>query len=81
MAISWDEIRNVFYTKVSRKELIHFYVQSKPVNEVVYGQVVFDKVSLANKILKEGQIKVRGQQITLTAMAEKMKQMKLEKKK
>ena len=59
MAISWDEIRNVFYTKVSRKELIHFYVQSKPVNEVVYGQVVFDKVSLANKILKEGQIKVR----------------------
>ena len=58
MAISWDEIRNVFYTKVSRKELIHFYVQSKPVNEVVYGQVVFDKVSLANKILKEGQIKV-----------------------
>jgi len=81
MAISWDEIRNVFYTKVSRKELIHFYVQSKPVNEVVYGQVVFDKVSLANKILKEGQIKVRGQEITLTAMAEKMKQMKLEKKK
>jgi hypothetical protein len=81
MAISWDEIRNVFYTKVSRKELIHFYVQSKPVNEVVYGQVVFDKVSLANKILKEGQIKVRGQEITLTPMAEKMKQMKLEKKK
>ena len=58
MAISWDEIRNVFYTKVSRKELIHFYVQSKPVNEVVYGQVVFDKVSLANKIIKEGEIKV-----------------------
>ena len=60
MAISWDEIRNVFYTKVSRKELIHFYVQSKPVNEVVYGQVVFDKVSLANKIIKEGEIKVNN---------------------
>ena len=58
MSITWDEIRNVFYTKVSRKELIHFYVQSKPVNEVVYGQVVFDKVSLANKIIKEGEIKV-----------------------
>jgi len=80
MSISWDEIRNVFYTKVSRKELLHFYVQSKPVNEVVYGQVVFDKVSLANKILKEGPIKVRGQYITMTSMAEKMKQMKLEKK-
>jgi hypothetical protein len=81
MSISWDEIRNVFYTKVSRKELLHFYVQSKPVNEVVYGQVVFDKVSLANKILKEGPIKVRGQYITMTPMGEKMKQMKLEKKK
>lgn len=81
MTISWDEIRNIFYTKVSRKELLHFYVQSKPVNEVVYGQVVFDKVSLANKILKEGPIKVRGQYITMTAMGEKMKQMKLEKKK
>lgn len=81
MSISWDEIRNVFYTKVTRKELLHFYVQSKPVNEVVYGQVVFDKVSLANKILKEGPVKVRGQYITLTAMGEKMKQMKMEKKK
>jgi len=81
MSISWDEIRNVFYTKVSRKELLHFYVQSKPVNEVVYGQVVFDKVTLANKILKEGPIKVRGQYITMTPMGEKMKQMKLEKKK
>ena len=99
MAISWDEIRNAFYAKVSRKELLHFYVQSKPVNEVVYGQVVFDKASLANKILREGSIKVnfispgflpgfdhfpvqvRGQYITMTAMGEKMKQMKLEKQK
>ena len=58
MSITWDEIRNVFYTKVQRRELLHFYVQSKPVNEVVYGQVVFDKVSLANKIVKEGPVKV-----------------------
>ena len=34
-------------------------MQSKPVNEVVYGQVVFDKVALANRILKEGPVKVR----------------------
>jgi hypothetical protein len=64
MAISWDEIRNAFYAKVSRKELLHFYVQSKPVNEVVYGQVVFDKASLANKILREGSIKVSSLDIT-----------------
>ena len=58
MSITWDEIRNVFYTKVQRRELLHFYVQSKPVNEVVYGQVVFDKSSLANKIVKDGPVKV-----------------------
>ena len=58
MSVTWDEIRNIFYTKVQRRELLHFYVQSKPVNEVVYGQVVFDKVSLANKIVKEGPVKV-----------------------
>ena len=52
MSITWDEIRNVFYTKVQRRELLHFYVQSKPVNEVVYGQVVFDKAALANKVVK-----------------------------
>ena len=34
-------------------------MQSKPVNDVVYGQVVFDKQALAEKILKEEQIKVR----------------------
>jgi len=74
MSISWDEIRNVFYTKVQRRELLHFYVQSKPVNEVVYGQVVFDKVSLVNKILKEGPVKVRGHLINVTSMKEKLKQ-------
>jgi len=74
MAISWDEIRNVFYTKVQRRELLHFYVQSKPVNDVVYGQVVFDKVSLANRILKEGPVKVRGHLINVTSMKEKLKQ-------
>ena len=58
MSITWDEIRNVFYTKVQRRELLHFYVQSKPVNEVVYGQVVFDKVSLAAKVVKDGPVKV-----------------------
>ena len=36
-------------------------MQSKPVNEVVYGQVVFDKVALANRILKEGPVKVRAE--------------------
>ena len=60
MSVTWDEIRNIFYTKVQRRELLHFYVQSKPVNEVVYGQVVFDKVSLANKIVKDGPVKVSG---------------------
>jgi len=73
MSISWDEIRNVFYTKVARKELLHFYVQSKPVNEVVYGQVVFDKPALANKILKEGPVKVRGVAINVTSMKDKVK--------
>jgi len=73
MSITWDEIRNVFYTKVQRRELLHFYVQSKPVNEVVYGQVVFDKVSLANKIVKEGPVKVRGHLINITLMKEKVK--------
>merc|ERR1719192_2949471 len=73
MSITWDEIRNVFYTKVQRRELLHFYVQSKPVNEVVYGQVVFDKVSLANKIVKEGPVKVRGHLINVTLMKEKVK--------
>jgi hypothetical protein len=43
---------------VSRSQILHTYVQSKPVNDVVYGQVVFDKTSLANKMLKEGPIKV-----------------------
>lgn len=74
MSISWDEIRNVFYTKVQRRELLHFYVQSKPVNEVVYGQVVFDKIALANRILKEGPVKVRGHLINVTSMKEKLKQ-------
>lgn len=73
MSISWDEIRNVFYTKVQRRELLHFYVQSKPVNEVVYGQVVFDKVALANRVLKEGPVKVRGHLINVTSMKEKLK--------
>jgi len=73
MTISWDEIRNVFYTKVSRRELLHFYVQSKPVNEVVYGQVVFDKPSLANKMVKDGPVKVRGIAINLTLMRDKAK--------
>ena len=58
MSITWDEIRNVFYTKVQRRELLHFYVQSKPVNEVVYGQVVFDRAALASKVVKEGPVKV-----------------------
>jgi len=74
MSISWDEIRNVFYTKVQRRELLHFYVQSKPVNEVVYGQVVFDKIALANRVLKEGPVKVRGHLINVTSMKEKLKQ-------
>jgi hypothetical protein len=57
--VTWDEIRNTFYSRVSRSQILHTYVQSKPVNDVVYGQVVFDKTSLANKMLKEGPIKVR----------------------
>jgi hypothetical protein len=73
MSISWAEIRNVFYTKVPRRELLHFYVQSQPVNEVVYGQVVFDKVALANRVLKEGPVKVRGHLINVTSMKEKLK--------
>ena len=63
MSITWDEIRNVFYTKVQRRELLHFYVQSKPVNEVVYGQVVFDKPALANKVVKDGPVKVMTSKI------------------
>jgi hypothetical protein len=58
VSITWDEIRNTFYSRVSRNQILHTYVQSKPVNDVVYGQVVFDKTSLANKMLKEGPIKV-----------------------
>jgi len=73
MSITWDEIRNVFYTKVQRRELLHFYVQSKPVNEVVYGQVVFDKIALANKVVKDGPVKVRGHLINVTLMKEKVK--------
>ena len=63
MSITWDEIRNTFYSKVSRNQILHTYVQSKPVNDVVYGQVVFDKTSLANKMLKESPIKVGHYQI------------------
>jgi hypothetical protein len=59
VSVTWDEIRNTFYSRVSRSQILHTYVQSKPVNDVVYGQVVFDKTSLANKMLKEGPIKVR----------------------
>ena len=59
--------------QVQRKELLHFYVQSKPVNEVVYGQVVFDKASLTSKILKDGPVKVRGVLINVTSMKEKLK--------
>jgi len=73
MTITWDEIRNVFYTKVQRRELLHFYVQSKPVNEVVYGQVVFDRPALAAKVVKEGPVKVRGHLINVTLMKEKVK--------
>jgi len=73
MSITWDEIRNVFYTKVQRRELLHFYVQSKPVNEVVYGQVVFDRAALASKVVKEGPVKVRGHLINVTLMKEKVK--------
>ena len=62
VSITWDEIRNTFYSRVSRNQILHTYVQSKPVNDVVYGQVVFDKTSLANKMLKEGPIKVPKQQ-------------------
>jgi len=60
VSVTWDEIRNTFYSRVSRSQILHTYVQSKPVNDVVYGQVVFDKTSLANKMLKEGPIKVSG---------------------
>jgi len=73
MSITWDEIRNVFYTKVQRRELLHFYVQSKPVNEVVYGQVVLDKPALANKVVKDGPVKVRGHLIQVTLMKERAK--------
>ena len=59
--------------QVQRKELLHFYVQSKPVNEVVYGQVVFDRASLASKILKDGPVNVRGVLINVTSMKEKLK--------
>ena len=58
VAVTWDEIRNTFYNKVARHQILHTYVQSKPVNDVVYGQIVFDKAAMATKILKEGPIKV-----------------------
>jgi len=73
VAVTWDEIRNTFYSKVARQQILHTYVQSKPVNDVVYGQIVFDKASLAAKILKEGPIKVSGQFISVTAMKDKAK--------
>merc|ERR1719221_2256713 len=73
MSVTWDEIRNIFYTKVQRRELLHFYVQSKPVNEVVYGQVVLDKPALANKVVKDGPVKVRGHLIQVTLMKERAK--------
>jgi hypothetical protein len=59
VSVTWDEIRNTFYNKVARHQILHTYVQSKPVNDVVYGQIVFDKSALAIKVLKEGPIKVR----------------------
>jgi len=73
LSISWDDIRNAFYSKVQRKELLHFYVQSKPVNDVVYGQVVFDKAVLAAKILKEGPMKVKGAAINVSSMETKIR--------
>ena len=58
VSVTWDEIRNTFYNKVARHQILHTYVQSKPVNDVVYGQIVFDKAALAAKIIKDGPIKV-----------------------
>ena len=55
--------------QVQRKELLHFYVQSKPVNDVVYGQVVFDKAVLAANILKEGPMKVTSKIAVVRAKA------------
>ncbi|MEO1705552.1 MAG: hypothetical protein AAFR50_09490, partial [Pseudomonadota bacterium] len=45
-----DEIRTAFYNKINRQHVVHTYVQSKPVNEVVYGMIVFDKATTATKI-------------------------------
>lgn len=73
VSVTWDDIRNTFYAKVDRPQILHTYVQSKPVNDVVYGQIVFDKPSLAAKILKEGPIKVSGRLISVTAMKDKLK--------
>eukprot|EP00088_Acartia_fossae_P053732 TRINITY_DN6130_c0_g1_i11.p1 TRINITY_DN6130_c0_g1~~TRINITY_DN6130_c0_g1_i11.p1 ORF type:complete len:779 (+),score=216.61 TRINITY_DN6130_c0_g1_i11:70-2337(+) len=73
VAVTWDEIRNCFYEKVDRHQILHTYIQSKPVNDVVYGQVVFDKYTTANKILKEGSVKIGGYSITVTAMKDKTK--------
>jgi len=71
ISITWDEIRNTFYNKVARQHILHTYVQSKPVNDVVYGQIVFDKPALVNKILKDGPLKIRGHCISVTSMKEK----------
>merc|ERR1719319_943059 len=76
VVVTWDEIRVAFYNKINRVHVVHTYVQSKPVNEVVYGMIVFDKSSTANKILKEGPITVKGYLISVSPMCQRLHQRK-----
>lgn len=72
VVVTWDELRLAFYNKINRQHVVHTYVQSKPVNEVVYGMIVFDKSTTANKILKEGPITVKGYLISISPMCQRL---------
>jgi len=71
VSVTWEELRSCFYNKIPRKQVLHTYVQSKAVDDVVYGMIVLDKATMANKVVKDGPVKVRGHVINVLPMSMK----------
>ena len=58
MGLTWIEIREALYSKTAPKNIVRCYVQSRPVDGMVYGQVILGRMSEANMFLKDGSIQV-----------------------
>ena len=58
IGLTWIEIREAFYSKTAPQNIVRCYVQSRPVDGVVYGQVILGRLSVANMFLKDGSIQV-----------------------